>query len=78
MEIFIKRIFGILFSTRLAVIIILIFAISIAVATFIENDFGTLAAKSVVYDALWFEGLLVLTAISLIGTMAAPTMPGPV
>jgi cytochrome c-type biogenesis protein CcsB len=49
--------------------LMLIFAAAIGTATFIENDFGTLAAKSVVYEALWFEALLVLTAISLIGSV---------
>jgi cytochrome c-type biogenesis protein CcsB len=49
--------------------LMLIFAAAIGTATFIENDYGVLAAKSVVYDALWFEGLLVLNAISLIGSV---------
>ncbi len=49
--------------------LMLIFAAAIGTATFIENDFGTLAAKSVVYDALWFEGLLLLGAISLVGSV---------
>lgn len=49
--------------------LMLIFAAAIGTATFIENDFGTLAAKSVVYDALWFEALLALGAISLIGSV---------
>ena len=69
MEIFSKRFFNILFSTRLAVIIILIFAISIAVATFIENDFGSQTARAVVYNAGWFNALLFLGIINLAGTI---------
>lgn len=47
--------------------LIAIFAISIGAATFIENDFGTEAAKAVVYNATWFEILLIL----ITGNLAA-------
>lgn len=46
--------------------LILIFAISIAAATFIENDFGTEASKGVVYNSLWFEILLLWLAVNLV------------
>jgi len=36
----------------------LIFAISIGVATFIENDYGTQTARALIYNARWFEFLL--------------------
>ncbi len=39
---------------------ILLFAIAIGVATFIENDFGTSAAQKVIYQTRWFELLLLL------------------
>ena len=45
--------------------LIAIFAISIGAATFIENDFGTQAAKAVVYNATWFEILLFLITVNL-------------
>ncbi len=64
-----RKVFDFLFSMQFAGTLLLIFAAAIGTATFIENDFGTLAAKSVVYDAKWFEALLVLTAISLIGSV---------
>ncbi len=50
-------------------VLILLFAISIGTATFIENDFGTIASKAVVYNATWFNILLLLLAINLIGRM---------
>jgi cytochrome c-type biogenesis protein CcsB len=50
-------------------ILILIFAISIATATFIENDYGTVGSKSVVYNATWFEILLLLLTINLISNI---------
>jgi cytochrome c-type biogenesis protein CcsB len=64
-----KKFFDFIFSMLFAGTLMLIFAAAIGTATFIENDYGTLAARSVVYEAGWFEGLLVLTAISLIGSV---------
>jgi cytochrome c-type biogenesis protein CcsB len=64
-----KKFFDFIFSMQFAGTLLLIFAAAIGTATFIENDYGTLAAQTVVYKAKWFEGLLVLTAISLIGSV---------
>jgi cytochrome c-type biogenesis protein CcsB len=47
-----------LFSMKVALIVMLIFAISIGVATFIENDYGTQTAQALIYKAKWFEALL--------------------
>ncbi len=64
-----KRILNILFSMPAMGVLILIFAFSIGVATFIENDFGTEAAKAVVYNATWFDILLLLLAVNLIANI---------
>ncbi len=50
-------------------ILILIFAVSLGLATFIENDFGTMAAKALVYNAIWFDILLALLAANLIANI---------
>ena len=55
-----------LFSTSAAGLYILLFAISIGVATFIENDFGTSSAQKLIFKSRWFELLLVLFGITLI------------
>lgn len=55
-----------LFSTRAAGIYILLFAISIGTATFIENDFGTSTAQKLIFRSWWFELLLVLFAGSIL------------
>ena len=65
----INKITGFLFSMKLMVVLILLFAISIGTATFIENDFGTESAKVLVYSAYWFEILLFLLLINLIGNI---------
>jgi cytochrome c-type biogenesis protein CcsB len=62
-----KQIAGFLFSARLMAFIMAIFAVSIGVATFIENDFGSDSARTFVYNARWFEVLLLLGVINLTG-----------
>ena len=64
-----RKFFDFIFSMYFAGTLMLIFAAAIGTATFIENDFGTLAAKTIVYNARWFEILLLVTAISLIGSV---------
>jgi len=46
-------------------LLMLIFAVTIGYATFIENDYGTQTAKAVVYHAKWFELLLIFLAVNL-------------
>jgi len=48
---------------------LVIFAAAMAAATFIENDFGSLAAYRAVYDTRWFELLLLLLATNLTGQL---------
>jgi cytochrome c-type biogenesis protein CcsB len=64
-----KKIKDILFSMELTGILLMMFAISIGYATFIENDFGTTVAKSRIYNATWFELLLLLLAINMVGSI---------
>ncbi|WP_461631877.1 cytochrome c biogenesis protein [Labilibaculum euxinus] len=54
-----------LFSMQMMGVLIILFAFSIGTATFIENDFGTSAARVLVYDAWWFELMLLLLTINL-------------
>ena len=64
-----KKLSNIFFSMQTMGILILIFAFSIGAATFIENDFGTIAAKAVVYNAVWFDILLALLAVNLVSNI---------
>lgn len=54
----------ILFSTRTMTVLLVIYAIAMAVATFVENDYDTETAKTLIYEAKWFE-LLMLWLIVL-------------
>ncbi|WP_223033430.1 cytochrome c biogenesis protein [Hanstruepera marina] len=56
----VKKYISYLFSTRAAGIYFLVFAASIGIATFIENDFGTSSAQKLIFKAWWFESLLLL------------------
>jgi len=64
-----KKFANLMFSMQTMGILILIFAFSIGAATFIENDFGTIAAKAVVYNAVWFDILLALLSVNLVGNI---------
>lgn len=61
-----KKIVYKLFSTSAAGLYMILFAVAIAVATFIENDFGTSAAQKLVFKTTWFEVLLILFGISIL------------
>ena len=61
---------NILFSTRLTAVLLLVFAGSIGWATIIENDFGTPASKAIIFNTRWFELIMVLLIINLIGNIA--------
>ena len=50
-------------------ILFVVFAASMAAATFIENDYGSAAAYNFVYDTRWFELILLLLAVNLAGQM---------
>jgi len=62
-----KKLISFLFSMTLSCILMAIFAIAIAYATFIENAYGTTTAKILVYNSRWIEVLLFLLIFNLIG-----------
>jgi len=64
-----KKFLSLIYSTRLMAILFLVFAIAMGVGTFIENDFGTETAKALIYNAWWFEGIMILFAINFFGNI---------
>ncbi len=60
-----NKVLSLLSSMKTMAILMLVFAISIGYATFIENDYGSMTAKADIYNARWFEILLALLAINL-------------
>lgn len=61
----IKKFLNLITSTRFAGIYLLLFAIAIGTATFVENDFGTSSAQDIIFRSWWFELLLVLFGITI-------------
>ena len=64
-----KKIFDILYSTRLTAVLFLVFAVTMGVATFIENDFGTQTSKALVYNTWWFELIMLFFVINFFGNI---------
>ena len=54
------------FSTKTMAVLLFIFAVSMAVATFVENDYDTPTAKMLIYNAKWFEMLMLWIIIIFI------------
>lgn len=50
-------------------VLFILFATAMGVATFIENDFGTQTAKALVYNAWWFEAIMVFFIINFTGNI---------
>ena len=51
---------NILFSTRTMGVLLILYALAMADATFVENDYGTPVAKELIYNAWWFEAVMTL------------------
>jgi cytochrome c-type biogenesis protein CcsB len=64
-----KKIFSLLFSTRLMAILFLGYAIAMATGTFIESKYNTDTAKIWVYNAWWFEAIHVFFLINFFGNI---------
>ncbi len=64
-----KRLISYLFSMQFTAVLFIVFGVSMALATFIENDYGTVSARALVYDAAWFEAILALGMINIGGNI---------
>ena len=58
-----------LFSTRLMAVLFISFAIAMGIGTFIENEYNTDTARIIIYNAWWFEAIMLLFAINFIGNI---------
>lgn len=64
-----NKLLSLIYSTRVTATLFLVFALSMGVATFIENDYGTETAKALVYNAWWFEAIMAVFAINFFGNI---------
>ena len=58
-----------LYSTKLMAVLFIVFAAAMGIATFIENDYGTETSKALIYNAWWFEAIMVLFAVNFFGNI---------
>lgn len=56
-------------SFFVTLILLVVYGSACAVATFVENDFGTPSAKALVYNTEWFDLLHLLLVLNLIGVL---------
>ncbi|WP_185869648.1 cytochrome c biogenesis protein CcsA [Blattabacterium cuenoti] len=59
----------ILFSTRITSFLFLLIALSMGIATFIEQKYSTDIAKLFIYESTWFEIIMLLFIINLLGNI---------
>lgn len=64
-----KKIYSILFSSRLMAVLFLGFAVAMAAGTFIESKYNTDTARILVYNSWWFEGIMLFFVINFIGNI---------
>ena len=64
-----NKLLSTLFSMRWASVGLIAFLVAIAIATFIESTHGIQAAKITIYNASWFEGLLLYLALALVSNI---------
>ena len=65
----INKLTSFLFSTRLMAILFLSFALAMGAGTFIESKYNTDTARIWVYNAWWFEGIMLVFMINFIGNI---------
>lgn len=64
-----KKFFSFLFSTRLMAVLFIVFAAALAVGTFIEDKYNTDTARIMIYNAWWFEVIMVFFLINFVGNI---------
>ncbi|MDE5602406.1 MAG: cytochrome c biogenesis protein ResB, partial [Helicobacter sp.] len=69
LRIFVNNIMRIFCNFWVMITLLLIYATSCGIATFVENDYGTPAAKALIYDTQWFDLLHLLLVLNLIGVL---------
>ncbi|SDS31712.1 cytochrome c biogenesis protein CcsA [Christiangramia echinicola] len=64
-----KKIASILFSTRIMAVLFIIFAVAMAMGTFIESWYSIETARILIYNTWWFEGIMLFLLINFIGNI---------
>ena len=65
----VEKIISLLVSNRLTAILFITFSAAMGIGTFIESMHGTDAARILIYNALWFEIMMILFLINFISNI---------
>ena len=64
-----KKIIAFFSSTRLMAVLFIVYAIVLGLGTFIEDWYNTTTARILIYNAWWFEAIMLLFLINFIGNI---------
>ncbi len=64
-----KKLLDLILSLKTTLVLLFMLGLGAAIATFIENDFGTSSARVLVYNHWWYETVLILTGLNLLGVI---------
>ncbi len=64
-----KKIAAVIFSTRIMAVLFVVFAIALALGTFIESWYSIETARVMIYNAWWFEAIMVFFVINFLGNI---------
>ncbi|MDT0690654.1 cytochrome c biogenesis protein CcsA [Salegentibacter sp. F188] len=64
-----NKIASVIFSTRIMAVLFIVFAIAMALGTFIENWYTIETARVLIYNTWWFEGIMVFFVINFLGNI---------
>ena len=63
------KIIAFFFSTRLMALLFIVFATAMGVGTFIEDAYNTETARVFIYNAWWFEAIMLLFVVNFFGNI---------
>lgn len=61
-----KKLLELLSSTKTSLVLLLLFTLAMAAATFVENSYDTVTAQILIYNAKWFELIMLLMALNFV------------
>lgn len=64
-----KKIYAFLFSTRMMAFLFIAFAVAMGIGTFVESQYNTDTARIWIYNAWWFEAIMVFFVINFAGNI---------
>ena len=64
-----QKLLSLLFSTRLTALLFILFSVAMGVGTFVENAHDTTTARIWIYNAWWFEAMMIFFVINFSGNI---------